>query len=96
MLVMGIAEAVQGMAWVMGLAVLVLYIAALFGAKLVDRGLGIMPHPGDAEVSESVTKNWQTIPNSIVNLFKVMDADTSGVEEPLKWQYEQFPRLLCD
>ena len=58
------------MASVMGLAVLVLYSAALLGVELVDRGLGIMPRPGNAEVPESITENSQTIPNSMFNLFK--------------------------
>ena len=78
------------MASVMGLAVLVFYFAALLGVNLVDRGLGIMPRPGNAEVPESITENWQTIPNSMFNLFKVMNADASGVEEPFMWQYEQL------
>ena len=52
-LVMGIAQVVQGMAWVMGPAMVVLCIAALLCVKLVGRGLSSMPHPGDAEAPVS-------------------------------------------
>ena len=40
-LVAGITEAVQGMAWVLGLAVEELYIAEFLGVKLLGRGLGV-------------------------------------------------------
>ena len=53
-LVLGIAEAVQGMAWVKWLAVLLLYFAALLGVKFVDRGVGFTPRLGIAEVPEPI------------------------------------------
>ena len=55
---------------VMWLAVLVLYFAVLLGVQLVDRGMGIMWRPGNVEVPESITVNWQTIPNSMFNFFQ--------------------------
>ena len=90
MLVVGIAEAVQGMAWVLGFAALVLYMAVLLGLKLVDRSLGIMPHLGIAEAPILITVNWQMIFNSMFNHFKVMNALMSSIVELLEWQCEQF------
>ena len=45
-LVMGIAHAAQGRSWVMGLALVVLYIGTLLGVMLVGRCLGTRPCPG--------------------------------------------------
>ena len=81
MLAMGIAEGVQAKACVFGLAVVVLHITPPLGVKLVEPAWVPSSTPGDAEVPESVTATWQTIPNSVFNFLTILYADTSGIEE---------------
>jgi len=79
-LVVGIAKAMQGMAWVMVLTAMVLYICALVGVKLVGPK-GLLWGDVDKQAPpEAATVAFPEIFGAIFNLFKVMNADMSPME----------------
>jgi len=86
-LAVGVAKGLQGMVWVFMLAVCALYIGALLLVKLVGQGILFRPETLGSNTKETV-KEWQnmvsgfqTIPDAMFNLFKVMNCDTSGVDD---------------
>lgn len=87
-LIVGILQAMQGMAWVLVLTAVFLYAFALLGVRLVGHGLlfGGRAPPDVAEI-------FPTVPQSMFVLFKVMNGDTDQIE-PL---FEALPlsKLVC-
>jgi len=75
-LVVGIAKAMQGMAWVMLLTGMVLYICALVGVRLAGPGGLIWGDDPEAYV-EVANSAFPDIYGAVFNLFKVMNADMS-------------------
>lgn len=90
-LAVGIAKAMQGMGWVMVLAVCALYVGALLCVKLIGEGILFKPtdlleNPTDnltdaTEQWEGMISGFRSIPDAMFNLFKVMNCDTSGLDE---------------
>lgn len=79
-LIDGIVKAMQGMGWVMVLTITVLYVCAILGVKLVGHGLVI-----GSDAPEEVYDTFPTIPDSMFNLFMVMNADLSSMEDLLNY-----------
>eukprot|EP00448_Togula_jolla_P022214 CAMPEP_0170582770 /NCGR_PEP_ID=MMETSP0224-20130122/7764_1 /TAXON_ID=285029 /ORGANISM="Togula jolla, Strain CCCM 725" /LENGTH=629 /DNA_ID=CAMNT_0010906023 /DNA_START=12 /DNA_END=1901 /DNA_ORIENTATION=+ len=74
-LVRGIVEALQGMAWVLVLTVVVLYIFSLLAVRLIGRGLAFDGNPPDEAV-----KIFPNVPQAMFVLFKVMNSDLDPLE----------------
>jgi len=76
-LLFGIVAALQGIQWVLLLAVIMLYAAAIVFTSLVGHGVvfGEGKHFGDEEVT-----NFASVPESMFMLFKLMNDDQSVVE----------------
>merc|ERR1719352_1145356 len=81
-LIVGILQAMQGMAWVLVLTAVFLYAFALLAVRLVGHGLlfGGRAPPEVAEIFPSV-------PQAMFVLFKVMNGDT----EPLEPVFNALP-----
>lgn len=77
-LIDGIVKAMQGMGWVMVLTMTVLYVCAILGVKLIGHGLVI-----GSDAPEEVYATFPSIPDSMFNLFMVMNADLSSMEDLL-------------
>jgi len=98
-LAVGIAKSMQGMGWVMGLSTSLLYLVSLLAVKLAggQRPILISQHADQdgnmvtPEKFRELISCFGNLPDAIYNLFKVMNADTSGVDnlvfyEPwVKW-----------
>lgn len=76
-LLMGIAQAMAGMMWVMLLTIMVLYAASLVAVKLLRDGLAY----GEAGPPPVVVENFASIWDSMFALFQVMNGDASPLEE---------------
>jgi voltage-gated sodium channel len=76
-LLMGIAQAMAGMMWVMLLTVMVLYAASLVAVKLLRDGLAY----GEIGPPASVVENFGSMWDSMFALFQVMNGDASPLED---------------
>jgi voltage-gated sodium channel len=74
-LVRGMSQAMQGIAWVIILTILVLYIFALLAVKLIGEGLLI-----GKDSPEEVTAPFSSLGEAAFVLFKVMNGDQSVLE----------------
>merc|ERR1719426_771420 len=74
-LIVGILQAMQGMAWVLVLTAVFLYAFALLSVRLVGHGL-LFGGQAPPEVGEI----FPSVPQSMFVLFKVMNGDTEQVE----------------
>lgn len=74
-LIVGIIQAMQGMAWVLVLTCVFLYAFALLSVRLVGHGLLF-----GGQAPEEVAAIFPTVPQSMFVLFKVMNGDTEPVE----------------
>lgn len=79
-LINGIVKAMQGMIWVMVLTVTVLYVCAILGVKLVGHGL-LLPNDAPPEVLHT----FPAVFDSMFNLFMVMNADLSSMEDLMNY-----------
>lgn len=77
-LLMGVLEAMQGMKWVLVLAMVVLYAFAILSTTLVGHGMLFK----DGKVPEDAQGLFVNVPQSMFLLFKVMNDDQS-VMDPL-------------
>jgi len=87
-LIVGILQAMQGMAWVLVLTAVFLYAFALLGVRLIGHGLLF-----GGRAPDEVAAIFPSVPQSMFVLFKVMNGDTDMVE-PL---FEALPlsKLVC-
>jgi len=74
-LVVGIAEAMQGMGWVVMLTVVWLYMGALCFVKLVGHGLVF-----GGNAPEDIKQLFPNVPSAMWVLFKVMNGDPNDLE----------------
>merc|ERR1740138_1248506 len=74
-LIVGILQAMQGMAWVLVLTAVFLYAFALLSVRLVGHGL-LFGGNAPPEVAEI----FPNVPQSMFVLFKVMNGDMEQVE----------------
>eukprot|EP00401_Gymnodinium_catenatum_P062746 CAMPEP_0117504104 /NCGR_PEP_ID=MMETSP0784-20121206/24676_1 /TAXON_ID=39447 /ORGANISM="" /LENGTH=631 /DNA_ID=CAMNT_0005299447 /DNA_START=86 /DNA_END=1981 /DNA_ORIENTATION=+ len=74
-LIIGIVKAMAGMGWVIVLTIVVLYVFALLGVKLVGHGLLFSEN-----VPVQVAETFPRVFDSMFNLFMVMNADLSSME----------------
>jgi len=97
-LTVGIAKSMHGMGWVMCLSASFLYLASLLAVKLIG-GYGGRPPllmhkhawnstgkiPNDDEF-DAFREPFKNLPDAIYNLFKVMNADSSGVDNTVFYE----------
>lgn len=74
-LVVGIANSMQGMVWVVVLTVVILYAMSLLGVKLIGRGLLLGP-----DADPEVMAVFPNIFDSFFVLFKAMNGDWGSLE----------------
>merc|ERR1719446_1561000 len=74
-LIVGILQAMQGMAWVLVLTAVFLYAFALLSVRLIGHGLVF-----GGNAPPEVAQIFPTVPQSMFVLFKVMNGDTEPVE----------------
>jgi hypothetical protein len=74
-LIVGIAQAMQGMMWVVVLTIVVLYAFSLLGVKLIGQGLLLGPEP-----QEDVVAIFPSVFDSFFVLFKAMNGDWGSLE----------------
>merc|ERR1719329_375008 len=70
-LVSGVVAALQGIAWVLVLAVVLLYALAIIATRIIGHGLFSL-------VPEGFTMPFATVPESMFTLFRVMSGASSG------------------
>lgn len=81
-LVIGIAEAMQGMGWVVVLTAVWLYVGALLFVKLVGDGMVF-----GGEAPTQVQSTFPNVPTAMWVLFKVMNGDPGDLE----YLFEAYP-----
>merc|ERR1719502_1450147 len=74
-LIVGILQAMQGMAWVLVLTAVFLYAFALLSVRLIGHGLIF-----GGKAPDEVAAIFPSVPQSMFVLFKVMNGDTDPVE----------------
>merc|ERR1719487_1575084 len=74
-LIVGILQAMQGMAWVLVLTGVLLYAFALLSVRLIGHGLIF-----GGKAPDEVAAIFPSVPQSMFVLFKVMNGDTDPVE----------------
>jgi len=85
-LVTGVLSALQGVAWVLVLTVVVLYAMGIMATRLIGHG---MLFPAGADIPESILIPFQTVPDSMFTLFRVMsgaasDDEATAIDELMK------------
>jgi len=76
-LITSVLAALQGVAWVLVLTVVVLYAMGIVSTRLIGQG---MIFPPDVDVESDIVKPFATVPTSMFTLFRVMSGATSDEE----------------
>mmetsp|Transcript_123282 Transcript_123282/g.237693 ORF Transcript_123282/g.237693 Transcript_123282/m.237693 type:complete len:1132 (-) Transcript_123282:117-3512(-) len=77
-LVTGVLAALQGVVWVLVLTMITLYAMGILATSLIGHRLAFPP---DSEVPEEVLRPFNTVPNSMFTLFRVMSGAASDHEQ---------------